>query len=166
MQETGFDSWVKNIPWRRKWHHAPDCLSRKSHGQRSLVGYTSRGGEEWDTIQWLSINSNYNDSNVCVQDSTPIMWRDFLTHGDSGEVGVASAGISGAVFCITLLHTCFCFMEDSSSSLWTDPRRAADGQPRVNKLGFCEFEEVQLLYSQSPDTLSYDISNKTSKQTQ
>lgn len=59
----------------------------------------------------------------------------------------------------------FCFIEDSSSSLWMDPRRAADGQPRVNKLGFCEFEEVQLLYSQSPDTLSYDISNKTSKQT-
>ena len=66
--------------------------------------------------------------------------------------------------CLQLeVQASFCFIEDSSSSLWMDPRRAADGQPRVNKLGFCEFEEVQILYSLSPDTLGYDISNKTNQ---
>ena len=34
-----FDPWVRKVPWRRKWQPAPVCLSGKSHGQRSLVGY-------------------------------------------------------------------------------------------------------------------------------
>ena len=28
------------IPWRRKWHPTPVFLPEKSHGQRSLVGYS------------------------------------------------------------------------------------------------------------------------------
>ena len=35
-----FDPWVRKIPWRRKWQPAPIFLPRKSHGQRSLVGYS------------------------------------------------------------------------------------------------------------------------------
>ena len=33
----GFDSWVRNIPQRRKWQLTPGFLLGKSHGQRSLV---------------------------------------------------------------------------------------------------------------------------------
>ena len=33
----GFDSWVRNIPQRRKWQLTPGFLLRESHGQRSLV---------------------------------------------------------------------------------------------------------------------------------
>ena len=33
-----FDSWVRKIPWRRKWQPTPVFLPGKSHGQRSLVG--------------------------------------------------------------------------------------------------------------------------------
>ena len=29
------------FPWRRKWQPTPVFLPRKSHGQRSLVGYDS-----------------------------------------------------------------------------------------------------------------------------
>ena len=32
--------WVGNIPWRRKWQPTPLFLLEKSHGQRSLVGYS------------------------------------------------------------------------------------------------------------------------------
>ena len=32
-------SWVRKIPWRRKWQPIPICLLRQSHGQRSLAGY-------------------------------------------------------------------------------------------------------------------------------
>ena len=38
VQETRFDPWVRNIPWRRKWQLTPSFLPRESHGQRSLVG--------------------------------------------------------------------------------------------------------------------------------
>ena len=43
MQETQVDPWVRKIPWRRKWQPTPVFLPGESHGQRSLVGYSSRG---------------------------------------------------------------------------------------------------------------------------
>ena len=39
----GFDPWVKKMLWRRKWQPTPVFLPGKSHGQRSLVGYSPRG---------------------------------------------------------------------------------------------------------------------------
>ena len=44
-----FDSWVGKIPWRRKWQPTPVFLPGKSHGQRSLVGYSPWGYKESDT---------------------------------------------------------------------------------------------------------------------
>jgi len=38
-----FDPWVRKIPWRRKWQPAPVFLSGKSHGQKSLTGYSPWG---------------------------------------------------------------------------------------------------------------------------
>jgi len=35
--------------WRRKWQLTPVFLSRKSHGQRSLVSYSPGGRKESDT---------------------------------------------------------------------------------------------------------------------
>ena len=42
-RRQGFDPWVEKIPWRRKWQPTPVFLPEKSHGQRSLVGYTVHG---------------------------------------------------------------------------------------------------------------------------
>ena len=42
----GFDTWVRKIPWGRKWKPTPVFLLWKSHGQRSLVDYSSWGYEE------------------------------------------------------------------------------------------------------------------------
>ena len=39
----GFNPWVGKIPWRRKWLPSPGSLPGKSHGQRSLVGYSCIG---------------------------------------------------------------------------------------------------------------------------
>ena len=44
-------SWVRKVPWRRKWHPTPVFLPRKFHGQRSLVGYSSCGRKELDTTE-------------------------------------------------------------------------------------------------------------------
>ena len=38
---------------RRWWHPTPVLLPGKSHGQRSLVGYSPWGFEESDTTEWL-----------------------------------------------------------------------------------------------------------------
>ena len=35
-----FDTWFRKILWRRKWQPIPVFLSGKSHGQRSLMGYS------------------------------------------------------------------------------------------------------------------------------
>jgi len=40
MQDMQFDPWVGKIPWRRAWQPIPVFLARKSHGWRSLVGYS------------------------------------------------------------------------------------------------------------------------------
>ena len=37
--DSGFDPWVRNIPWRRNWRPTPVFLPGKSHGLRSLAGY-------------------------------------------------------------------------------------------------------------------------------
>ena len=49
----GFDPWVRKIPWSRKQQPAPVFLSGKSHGQRSLEGYSPWGRKELDrTEHW------------------------------------------------------------------------------------------------------------------
>ena len=49
-----FSPWVGKIPWRRRsWQPAPVFLPEKSHGQRSLVGYSPWGHKESDTTEQL-----------------------------------------------------------------------------------------------------------------
>ena len=45
-----FDPWIK-ILWRRKWQPAPVFMPGESHGQRSLVGYSSWGCKESDVAE-------------------------------------------------------------------------------------------------------------------
>ena len=53
MRETRFEPWVGKIPWRRKWQSTPVLLPGKSHGQRSLVGYSLWGRKESDATEQL-----------------------------------------------------------------------------------------------------------------
>ena len=50
-----FNPWIRKIPWRRKWQPAPIFLPGKSHGQRSLMGYSPWGHKRvrqyWATKQ-------------------------------------------------------------------------------------------------------------------
>ena len=38
-----FKTWVRKIPWRRRWQPTPVFLPGKSHGQRNLSGYSPWG---------------------------------------------------------------------------------------------------------------------------
>ena len=46
-----FDPWVRKIPWRRAWQPTPVFSPGKSHGQRSLVGYSLWGHKESDMTE-------------------------------------------------------------------------------------------------------------------
>ena len=56
----GFNPWVGKILWKRAWQPTPVFLSRKSHGQRSLVSHSPHH-EEWDMTE-----ATYS---ACVQSS-------------------------------------------------------------------------------------------------
>ena len=56
MLQTWFDPWVGKIRWRRKWQSTPVLLPGKSHGQRSLVGYSPRGRKESDMTERLHLH--------------------------------------------------------------------------------------------------------------
>ena len=40
LRDNSFDTWVRKIPWRRKWQPTPVFLPGESHGQRSLVSFS------------------------------------------------------------------------------------------------------------------------------
>ena len=63
-RRQAFNSWVRKIPWGRKWQPAPVFFRRKSHGQRNLVGYSPWGCKESDTTEWLTTQHNKNIKSV------------------------------------------------------------------------------------------------------
>ena len=62
MQETRFDPWVEQIPWRREWQ--PTQV--KSHGQRSLVGYSPWGHKESDRTEQITNNTFFSFSSTIL----------------------------------------------------------------------------------------------------
>ena len=66
-----FDPWVGKIPWRRKWQPTAVFLPGKSHGQRSLEGYSpwvvKRVGQNLATQQQQSTN-NLNVDGLKIED--------------------------------------------------------------------------------------------------
>ena len=54
----GFNPWVRKIPWRQKQQPTPVLLPGKSHGQRSLAGYSPLGHKELDMTEQLSTAHN------------------------------------------------------------------------------------------------------------
>ena len=48
---------ASKVHWRRKWQPTPVLLSGKSHGQRSIVGYSPWGCKESDTTEPLHFTS-------------------------------------------------------------------------------------------------------------
>ena len=53
MWETWVRSLIRKMLWRRKWQPTPVLLPGKSHGQRSLVGYSPWGHKESDMTERL-----------------------------------------------------------------------------------------------------------------
>ena len=58
-KRQGFDSWVEEIPWKRKWQTTSVFLPGKFHGQRRLVGYSPWGHQAFDMSEQLSTHVHY-----------------------------------------------------------------------------------------------------------
>ena len=52
----GWDPWVGKIPWRKKWQSTPVSLPGKSHGQRSLGGYSPWDQKDLDKTEQLAFS--------------------------------------------------------------------------------------------------------------
>jgi len=70
-----FDPWMGKIPWRRKWHPTPAFLPTlaslpgKSHGQRSLAGYSPKVAKSWTRMSdW-----------ACMHACLILSWRDMAS---------------------------------------------------------------------------------------
>ena len=82
-----FYPWVGKIQWRRQWQLTPGntsgkyFLAEKSHGQRSLVGYSSKGRKESATtaikhsMLLVSINfKNWDDPKTCFHSHRAVLF--------------------------------------------------------------------------------------------
>ena len=65
-----FHPWVRKIPWRKKWQPTPGFLPGKSHGQRSLVGYSLRGRKESDKTEQLTTHTGTDPEIVILRSKT------------------------------------------------------------------------------------------------
>ena len=52
IRDVGSIPELERIPWKSKWQPTPVFLPGKSHGQRSLEGYSPWGRKELDTTDW------------------------------------------------------------------------------------------------------------------
>ena len=48
---TGFNPWIRKIPWGRAWQPTPVFLPAEFQGQRSLVSYSPQGHKQSDTTE-------------------------------------------------------------------------------------------------------------------
>ena len=62
-RRCGFDHQVGKIPWRRKCQPTPVLSPGKSHGQRTLMGYSPWGHRSWT---WQQLNNNTQILICCV----------------------------------------------------------------------------------------------------
>ena len=76
------------IFWRRKWQPTPVLLPGKSHGWRSMVGYSSRGRKELDMTERLHFTHFILSHWRRKRQPTPV----FLPGESYGERSLASHG--------------------------------------------------------------------------
>ena len=60
----------RGVPWR-KWQPTPEFLPGESHGQRSLVGYSSWSHKELDMTKQLNNNKHKFIPYLCKDPTSP-----------------------------------------------------------------------------------------------
>ena len=80
------------LTWRRQWHPTPVFLTGKSHGWRSLVGFSPWGREESDTTERL----HFHFSLSCIGEGNgnPLQCSCLENPRDGGAWGAAVYGVA------------------------------------------------------------------------
>ena len=90
-----FNSWVRKIPWSRKWQPTPVFLPGKFHGQRSLAGYSPWGHKESDTTE-----------HTAHRTSSPLFWiythTQLLSHIHPMDCGPSGSSVHWVLQAIIL----------------------------------------------------------------
>ena len=97
-RRPGFDPWVGKIPWRRKWHPTPVLLPGKSHGWKSLVGYSPWSHKESNTTERLHFHFSLKaatiiNSNSQMKRQQTLAWRG--SDPCEGKVELGQRGLPG-----------------------------------------------------------------------
>ena len=69
-RRRGFNSWIRKIPWRRKWKPTPVFLPGKSEGQRSLVGCSPWGPKKVGHNLAIKTTTKFNSTTKIFQRSS------------------------------------------------------------------------------------------------
>ena len=85
-KRRGFSPWVSKVPWRKKRQPTPIFLPGKSHGQRSLAGYSLWGCRDSDTTEHactLELKQL-----ICFQEfkTSSILWIKAKTHKNKNNL--------------------------------------------------------------------------------
>ena len=75
QEEVLFALHFSRLPWRRKWQPTPVFLPGRSHGQRSLVGYSPWGRKESDTTGRLHFLSFFHHLSLSRLLGITIFWK-------------------------------------------------------------------------------------------
>ena len=68
VRETWVQSLIRKMPWKSGWQPTPVLLPGKSHGQRSLAGYSPQGRKESDTTERLTLSLSFLGVKGCSVD--------------------------------------------------------------------------------------------------
>ena len=106
---------------RRKWQPTPVLLSGKSHGQRSLVGYSPWGHEESDTTAWL----HFHFSLSCIGEGNgnPLQYSHLENPRDRGAWWAAVYGVAQSQTRLKWLS--------SSSMTWREKKKKKQMRGKV-----------------------------------
>ena len=114
-RRPGFDPWVGKIPWRRKWQPTPVLLPGKSHGRRSLVGYSPWGPKESDRTERL----HFHFSLSCIEEGNgnPLQCSYLENPRDGGAWWAAVYGVAQSLTRLNRLSS------SSSKATWANFHR-------------------------------------------
>ena len=65
-RRSGFNPWIRKIPWRREWLPTPIFFPGELHRQRNLVGYSPWCHKESDTTEQLTHTHTHTCTCTCV----------------------------------------------------------------------------------------------------
>ena len=84
MQEIrkrhGLDPWVGKLPWKKAWQPAPVFLPGDSHGQRSLLGYSSHRCKESGTTKRVSTSKSTAQTLIEALGKELVMITELIKH--------------------------------------------------------------------------------------